>query len=386
MAESSSPKGGGFLSFLGGSSSAEKNKEPPSPSVDPSTIVNAIVPTFIKSIPPKSESGFKSKSDVQQELERKKKSVLEKLRNGFQKNKVVADHHIDELCIKLDKELNNVIQAYLKSVSDAACKSAKEIMITVIPQEPQQISISLPAGEKKVEAAIKRKKQQVQEELTKQMDKFHVTWYGEEIFVIVGKEMDKWGETVHTRSKELAKYWTLRSSFFLAMILPLTMSMVLYTTRYCKPGYSSVLVPPWKDIITPQTCAICPPGTSSTGGFFSSAVCQPCSLGHYSASKGARECVACPSHSESIQNSGSTGCVCTNDATQLSTTGQSLVCQSNHKIEKTTATTTTTATGTTEEEIEGDEDQSEDEETETEGEEEEDGSEEEENNEDEVVE
>ena len=210
----SSPKAGGLLSFLGGGSSAsktDKDKEPPSPSADPNTIVTAIVPTFIKSIPPKSESGTKTKPDVQQELERRKIAVLEKLRNGFQKNKVVADHHVDELCTKLDKELNNVIQAYLKSVTDAACKSAREIMTTVIPQEPQQISISLPALDKKLEAAIKRKKQQVQEDLIKQMDKFHITWYGDEILVVLGKEMDKWGETVYERSKELAKYWTWRS-------------------------------------------------------------------------------------------------------------------------------------------------------------------------------
>ena len=236
-----------------------------------------------------------------------------------------------------------------------------------------------------MEAAIERKKQQVQEELIKQMDKFHVTWYGEEILVVLGKEMDKWGITVRERSKELAKYWTLRSSFFLAMILPLTLSMVFYSTRYCKPGYSSVFVPALQDIMIPQTCAICPPGTSSKGGFFDSAVCQPCGSGQYTTSKGARECLACPLHSESVQSSGSTSCVCASYATLLSKEGQPLVCQSDQILEKTT--TTSSSSDEEEEETEVEEDSSEEEEdTEGEGGEVETESEEDETGGDEVVE
>ena len=113
----------------------EKSRDDPPPSpADPQTIVGALIPQFIKSIPPKTESATKNKVEVQRELIKRKDRVRDKLRSGFEKNKVVAGDHVNELCSKLDRELTAVINAYVKSITEVASKNAREMFCTIVPK------------------------------------------------------------------------------------------------------------------------------------------------------------------------------------------------------------------------------------------------------------
>lgn len=270
--------------------------------------------------------------------------MRDKLRSGFEKNKVVAEDHVDELCNRLDRELTGVINAYLRSVTDAACKSTKEVLTTLVPKEPGEVGISLPAlTEKKLNEAIDRKNKDVKAQLTKQVEgRVHVTWYAEEVFAQLDESMTEWGEVVRARSRELSRSWTLRGSFVLALIVPLAISMVLYSTRYCKPGTYAVASEDGEEegfmamfSTTPQQCAVCPAGKYSAGGFFASSSCTPCGRGTYADKKGAGKCASCPAHSvavkSTVKGAGSTSCVCTADAAQTSAKGKPLVCKVNKK-------------------------------------------------------
>jgi hypothetical protein len=308
--------------------------------------VLAIVPSFIKSIPPKMESAMRVKADVHKELERKKDSVRDRLKSGFGKNNIVADEDIEEMCTKLDQELTNVIEAYLKTITDGGCKAAKDALSTVIPTKPADVGVSLPiASQNKLDDAIERKKAAVKADLIQQVGGFHASWYEPVVATVLEEELDRWGETVRERSKELANSWWRRAPLFVLLIVPVAVSTLLYKTRYCPVGQYPLPTPSSSSssssatkegllaLLTPQTCSACPTGHYSPGGFFSKA-CQPCGAGLYSATKGAGRCSACPAHSESREAVGSTGCVCAAYATQTSEAGEPLVCKSNKPSEE----------------------------------------------------
>ena len=65
-------------------------------------------------------------------MEKRKDKVRDKLRSGFEKNKVVAGDHVNELCSKLDRELTAVINAYVKSIADVANKAARDVINTLL--------------------------------------------------------------------------------------------------------------------------------------------------------------------------------------------------------------------------------------------------------------
>ena len=122
------------LSWVSGNSDKSKDHDAPPSPADPQSIVGAIITQYIKSVPPKSESATKNKPEVQRELEKRKDKVRDKLRSGFDKNKVVAGDHVNELCSKLDRELTAVINAYVKSITEVANKTARDVISTILPK------------------------------------------------------------------------------------------------------------------------------------------------------------------------------------------------------------------------------------------------------------
>ena len=108
------------MNWLGGSSSSSEKVLPTAESV-----IEAIVPQFIRVVPPKAESSFKSKQDVLMELERKKDKLVDQLRESFAGSKAVDEDTAELLCSELNNELRMVIVAYMKPITDAATSLAK---------------------------------------------------------------------------------------------------------------------------------------------------------------------------------------------------------------------------------------------------------------------
>ena len=109
-----------MLSWLGGGSSGNEKSLPTAESV-----IEAIVPQFIRVVPPKAESSFKSKLEVMADLDRKKDKLVEQLRESFAGSTAVDNDTAEQLCAALDKELCMVIVAYMKPITDAATSLAK---------------------------------------------------------------------------------------------------------------------------------------------------------------------------------------------------------------------------------------------------------------------
>ena len=201
MKKSSSGSG---MSFFG--SSAEKSPKPDTPlfspvAANPETILTAIVPQFIKSIPAKADGGMRPKLEVLADLEKKRDRLRDKLRAGFEKNKVVADSHVEEVCEKLDEELNSIIEAYARSVSEASLKYANNTIKEVIPRDPGEVGISLPAlSEAKLEEALVQKRRDINAQLLKQVEgKYHSSWYVDNDGLNLEQELDIFAQ--HVRGK-----------------------------------------------------------------------------------------------------------------------------------------------------------------------------------------
>ena len=62
----------------------------PSGSTNPDIILSAIVPQFMKTVPTKSDGGLRPKSEVVADLEKKRDRLRDKLRAGFEVNKVIS--------------------------------------------------------------------------------------------------------------------------------------------------------------------------------------------------------------------------------------------------------------------------------------------------------
>ena len=202
----------GILSWIGVSPSPVKSKgtstvagnvptipqpQPGTVVVNPDTILSAIVPQFVKSMPPKSESGKQPKSDLKIELGKRCDRLCQKLRAGFEKNKVVDDHHINEVCSRLRDELEVVVEAYFKSITESAVKLAREKMKEVVPKDPGEVGISLPAlSNAKLEDAIEKKRRSVLSQFTKQVEKFDASWYINDESVEFVKTLDIWASCV----------------------------------------------------------------------------------------------------------------------------------------------------------------------------------------------
>ena len=206
----------------------------------------------------------------------------------------------------------------------------------ILLSDPGEAGISLPAlSEKKINDAITTKKQELKNQLIKQMnERFHSSWYMDDAMMnYMEQQMIGWGEMVHTRSRELSKHWTLRGSMLLLAIVPLVLSMMFSSSSsrqpHCKPGYYHRPVTIDEDteedtgsgffsMILPnngprQECAMCPVGKYSSGGggggmlpFLSTATvsCKSCGKNTYAEKKGSGKCIPCPPHSQSLKSTG----------------------------------------------------------------------------------
>jgi hypothetical protein len=166
------------------SSKSTSSLSPAAAGADPSAMVSTIVKQFIATLATKAESAGRPRPDVEAELHRKKGKVVATLRSGFDKNKVVESNHVNELCSKLDRELNGVIAAYLKSVGEGAVKAAQEVMPGVVPKDAGEVGVSLPPlSDAALETALTQKRAEVRAALVKAAAaRCHASWYGDEVF------------------------------------------------------------------------------------------------------------------------------------------------------------------------------------------------------------
>jgi len=234
----------------------DKKEEQPS--------VEVLVPQFIKSIPPKSESALKAKSDVLVALDRRRDKLREQLRQSLTDN---DDHATTDLvCNELDVELKKIIAAYVKPISDAALSVAKSKVPDVIPRDPSDIGIPLPIRlETKLEEAIEKKRRVTAAQLMKSVENYHFSWYMEDKSIGFESAIDAWANNVRSLNKTLCKRWRA-STYFLALIIPVVVSVIaLLAMKGCQPGHRVVSPSHPLGLLEPVTCNMCPPGTHSYG-------------------------------------------------------------------------------------------------------------------------
>ena len=173
------------------------------------SVINSIVPQYIKVVPPKSESSYKAKVDVLLDLERKKDRLVDQLRESFTANSNVDQSTVDSLCSDLDKELRMVIVAYMKPITDAAINLAKARVRDLLPRNISEIGISLPVRpETKLEEGIERKRRAITAQLMQSLENYHFSWYAEEVTVFLDQEIQPWIEQVRTMNTTLSRRWS----------------------------------------------------------------------------------------------------------------------------------------------------------------------------------
>ena len=236
----------------------DEKKEEEQPSVE------ILVPQFIKSIPPKSESALKAKVDVCVALDRRREKLREQLRKSLADNDDVTT--TEKVCNELDVELKKIIAAYIKPITDAALSVAKSKVPDVIPRDPTDIGIPLPIRlETKLEEAIEKKRRVTAAQLMKSVENYHFSWYMEDKSIGFELAMDTWANNVRSLNKTLCKRWRT-STYFLALIVPVVVSVVaLLAMKGCQPGHRVVLPSHPLGPLEPVTCSVCPPGTHSYG-------------------------------------------------------------------------------------------------------------------------
>ena len=189
------------------------------------SVISAIVPQFIKIVPPKSESAYKAKVDVLLDLERKKDRLVDQLRESFTANSNVDQTTVDQLCGDLDKELRMVIVAYMKPITDAAINLAKARVRDLIPRDISEIGVSIPVRpETKLEEFIERKRRAISAQLMQSLENYHFSWYAEDITVFLDHELQPWIEQVRTMNTTLSRRWS-STMYVYVFVMPVVIAI-----------------------------------------------------------------------------------------------------------------------------------------------------------------
>ena len=189
------------------------------------SVISAIVPQFIKVVPPKSESSYKAKVDVLLDLERKKDGLVNQLRESFIANSSVEQSTVDSLCSDLDKELRMVIVAYMKPITDAAINLAKARVRDLLPRDISEIGISLPVRpETKLDEFIERKQRAISAQLMQSLENYHFSWYTEDITVFLDHEIQPWIEKVQKLNTTLSRRWSSKMYVYV-FVMPVVIAI-----------------------------------------------------------------------------------------------------------------------------------------------------------------
>ena len=231
---------------------------------DPTTLsVEVLVPQFIKSIAPKSESALKARSDVLLALARRRDKLREQLRKSLPDDDIST---AEKVCNELDLELKKIIAAYVKPITDAALSVAKSKLSDVIPRDPLDVGVPLPIrNESKLEEMIEKKRRLTAAQLMKSVENYHFSWYMDDKSVGFESAMDACANNVRQVNKTLCKRWRA-STYFLALVIPVVVSVIaLLAMKGCQPGQRVMLPSHPLGPMDPVTCTMCPPGTHSYG-------------------------------------------------------------------------------------------------------------------------
>ena len=230
---------------------------------DETLSVEVLVPQFIKSIPPKSESALKARSDVIKALARRSEKLREQLRKSLPDDDITT---AEKVCNELDSELKKIIAAYVKPITDAALSVAKSKIPDVIPRDASDIGVPLPIRiESKLEEAIEKKRRVIAAQLMKSVENYHFSWYMDDKSVGFESAIDAWATNVRQTNKTLCRRWRA-STYFLALVIPVVISVIaLLAMKGCQPGHRVMLSSHPLGPFDPVTCSMCPAGTHSYG-------------------------------------------------------------------------------------------------------------------------
>jgi hypothetical protein len=161
------------------------------------SVITAVVPQFIRTIPPKAESAGKPKEDVRSTLEKRRDKVVGQLKSTLEKGGAVDEATIDDICSKLSHELTLVTKAYLKAVTDAGAAIARLKITDAIPKEVDELGQRLPIHSNvKLEEAIAKKRNEVIETLANHVEAYHYSWYIDDESVGFNRDFDAWADLV----------------------------------------------------------------------------------------------------------------------------------------------------------------------------------------------